>query len=256
MLDLLRRVAARSDLFAFNVVRRDRWVAARARELPAGTKVLDVGAGSAPYRHLFGHCDYRTQDLVPLKPEQLRFGGYSDIDYVSDATAIPAPDASFDCILCTEMLEHHPDPIGVIHEMARLLGSGGRVILTAPLGSGLHQEPYHFYGGFTPWWYRQFLGEAGFDSIEIEANEGSFRYFSQESIRFARTTIPFRHLPMLVSLAWLPFWLLLLPWLCLLIPLAASVLDRYDRERRFTIGYHVTAVRSDREDPASGRAAP
>lgn len=243
MLDFIRRRAARSPLFAFNVVLRDRWVALRAAELPAGTRVLDVGAGSAPYRALFTHCAYRTQDLAPLRPDQLRFGGYGEIDYVSDATDIPAPDASFDCVLCTEMIEHHPQPVRVVNEFARLLAPGGRLLLTAPLGSGVHQEPHHYYGGFTPWWYQRFLSEAGFEQIRVEANQGSFRFFAQEAIRFAATTLPFRRLPLLPSLLWAPFWLLLLPVLCGLIPVAAALLDRYDREQRFTIGYHVTAVR-------------
>ena len=33
--------------------------------------------------------------------------------------------------------------------------------ITAPLGSGLHQLPFHFYGGYTPEWYRRFTKEAG-----------------------------------------------------------------------------------------------
>ncbi|HBH80922.1 MAG TPA: SAM-dependent methyltransferase, partial [Nitrospira sp.] len=41
----------------------------------------------------------------------------------------------------------------------------------------------HYYGGYTPWWYRRFLMAAGFEQIEIEANEGSFRFFGQESLR-------------------------------------------------------------------------
>lgn len=243
MLDFIRRRAARSPLFAFNVVLRDRWVASRAAELPAGARVLDVGAGSAPYRGLFAHCAYRTQDLAPLRPDQLRFGGYGEIDFVSDATEIPTPDGSFDCVLCTEMLEHHPHPIRVVTEFARVLTPGGRLLLTAPLGSGIHQEPHHYYGGFTPWWYRRFLAEAGFDDICVEANCGSFRFFSQEALRFAASTTPFRRLPLMPSLLWTPCWIALLPVLCGLIPIAAALLDKHDREQRFTIGYHVTAVR-------------
>jgi hypothetical protein len=51
-------------------------------------------------------------------------------------------------------------------------------------------------------------------------------------------------MPWLAELVWAPLWLLLLPVLGLLIPLACAVLDRYDREPRFTVGYHVTAARS------------
>ena len=71
MRNWLRRHLAQSELFSFNIVRRDRWIVAQAAQLPVGTKVLDVGAGSCPYREQFAHCQYRTQDLVPLRADQL-----------------------------------------------------------------------------------------------------------------------------------------------------------------------------------------
>ena len=108
-------------------------------------------------------------------------------------------------------------------------------------GSGIHQEPHHYYGGFTPYWYQRFLAQSGFQEIQIEANAGSFKFFSQESLRFLATTRPFARMPFLPSLLWLPFWLLLLPILGGLIPLACHRLDRYDRAQQFTVGYHVTA---------------
>jgi SAM-dependent methyltransferase len=174
----------------------------------------------------------------------LRHGGYGKIDYVSDAAAIPVPNASFDAVLCTEVLEHVPDPVAVVQELARVLRPGGKLLLTAPLGSGIHQEPHHYYGGFTPYWYHRFLGQVGFCDIQIEPNSGSFMFFSQESLRFLLTTRPFARLPPLPSLFWLPVWLCLLPVLGGMIPLICRSLDRYDHERRFTVGYHVTATRA------------
>jgi SAM-dependent methyltransferase len=229
---------------AFNLRNRDRWIAEEAAKLPAGSKVLDIGAGSAPYRALFSHCDYKTQDFAQLRDDQLRDGGYARIDIVSEASTIPVPDASFDAVICTEVLEHVPEPIAVVREFGRVTTPGGRLILTAPLGSGIHQEPYHFYGGYTPYWYRRFLREAGFDSIVIIANAGTLRHVAQETIRFVDITRPFGlKAPWYVQLLWLPFWLLLAPILAIAVPLAAKLLDGFDKEQRFTVGYHVTAVR-------------
>ncbi len=45
----------------------------------------------------------------------------SRIDLVSDITAIPAPDSTFDAILCSEVLEHVPEPTHALDEFARLL---------------------------------------------------------------------------------------------------------------------------------------
>lgn len=244
MLKTLKRALATSDLLAFNLRNRDRWIAEQAKRVPAGSRVLDVGAGSAPYRPLFAHCDYKTQDFAQLKDEQLRYGGYAPIDFVSDADAIPIPDASVDVVLSTEVLEHVPEPIAVVMEFGRILAPGGRLILTAPLGSGIHQEPYHFYGGYTPYWYERFLSQAGFEAVSVEPNAGSLRHVGQETIRFAQLTRPFGFAaPWYVHLLWFPFWLLLAPILALGVPLAASVLDKFDSERRFTVGYHVTAIR-------------
>ena len=243
MLRHLRRRLAHSSLFAFNPIFRDRWVRARAAETPAGARVLDVGAGSCPYRNAFSHCRYETQDFTQLTPEQLRYGGYGRIDYVCDASAIPVPDGSFDAVLCTEMLEHVPDPVAVVRELGRVLRPGGRLMLTAPLGSGIHQEPYHFVGGFTPFWYQRFLTEAGFQDITVEANGGSLLFFGQESIRFMRSTRPFKDLPASTSLWWAPLWLALLPILGVLIPAVTHLLDRHDGAQRQTVGYHVTAVK-------------
>ena len=238
MLERLKR----SRLLAFNLVNRDAWVAEQARLLPPGTKVLDVGAGSCAYRGLFSHCEYKTQDFQQLHGNQLRDGGYGEIDYVCDAAQIPVPDGSFGAIVCTEVLEHVPEPVKVIAEFSRILKSGGRIILSAPLASGIHQEPHHYYGGYTPYWYGKFLPEQGFSNITIVANAGFFKFFSQESLRFLQFSRPFRlRMPVLVELLWLPVWVLLVPFLGLFIPLVCDYLDRFDVEKRFTVGYHVTA---------------
>jgi SAM-dependent methyltransferase len=243
-MSFLRTWLKNSRVFNHNLVNRDHWIGRQAAMLPAGSRVLDVGAGSVPYRAWFSHCDYKTQDFARLPDAQLRDQGYGEIDYISDATAIPVPNASFDAILCAEVLEHLPEPIKAINEFARILRPGGRLILTAPLGSGIHQEPHHFYGGYTEFWYRRFLHEAGFRDITVAPNDGSFMFFAQESIRFVRTTRPGRlGMSPLAEAVWTPLWGVGALWLGIVVPLACRYLDRFDRERRFTVGYHVTAVR-------------
>lgn len=241
----LRKVFLGSSVYNFNLVERDRWVKAQAKTIPAGSRILDVGAGSCPYRPIFSHCRYETHDATPLAPDQLRDKeGYGTINYVSDATAIPVANESFDAVLCTEVLEHVPEPIRVVNELHRILRPGGVLLLTAPLGSGLHQEPYHFYGGYTPYWYATFLQRAGFETVEVVPNGGFFKHYGQEGIRFCKLASPFAlSAPLLLRLVWAPFWLLLSIWTFALGPIVCWYLDRFDRSREFTIGYHVRAVR-------------
>jgi len=233
-----------AQIFNYNVLNRDAWIANQAKLLPQGTRILDAGAGSCPYRDFFDHCEYKAQDFASLSNEQLSGGKYGQIDYVCDIASIPVPDASFDAILCSEVLEHLPEPVSVIQEFFRILKPGGKLILTAPLGSGIHQEPYHFYGGYTPYWYQKFLGDTGLEEINIEANCGSLKACGQETLRFIRLSHPFKlGLPFWAKLAWTPIWILLAPFLGIAVPVAAHFLDHFDKEQRFTIGYHITATK-------------
>ncbi len=226
----------------FNQAGRDAWVARKAAGLPAGARVLDAGAGICRYRPLFRHCDYVAQDFCAVREKNW---GYEQVDIASDVCAIPLPDASVDAVLCTEVLEHVPDPAGAVAEFSRLLKPGGRLWLTAPLGSGLHQQPYHFYGGFTPHWYRRFLPMHGFDVVSIEPNGGFFALYGQETARmhailFDRAGSRWRR-----ALRW-PVAALAFPLLRVAAPLLFNALDGLDGTRDFTAGYFVDAVRRER----------
>lgn len=235
-------------IFRFGSYQRDRWVEEQAQQVAAGSKVLDVGAGPCRYRPFFSHCDYKTQDFCQYEGSSIgpmadvgRWS-YGQIDYVCDATSIPVPAGSFDVVLCTEVLEHVPEPIKVVKECGRILRSGGKLLLTAPLTSGLHQEPYHYYGGYTPYWYRHFLAEAGLEQIKVTPNGGFFKHYGQESQRFSALIDP-RRIHGIAKVLLLPLWLLTLPFFRLLLPLACYYLDQLDTHRGFTVGYHVTAIR-------------
>lgn len=183
--------AQRLDALAnFSARFREDWIAKQATALPPGTRVLDAGAGQCPYRHYFAHTDYKTQDFAQYKGTitglQQEQWNYPELDYISDIATIPVPDAAFDVIVCTEVLEHVSQPILALQEFARLLAPGGRLLLTAPLGSGLHQQPYHFYGGFTPHFYTTFLNQFGFDIIAIVPIGGLLGHLNQECLRTVR----------------------------------------------------------------------
>jgi len=127
----------------------------------------------------------------------------------------------------------------------RVLCVGGKLLLSAPLGCHLHQEPYIFYGGFTPYWYRHFLAEAGLEIETIEANRGFFSFFAQEGLRFSALIDPRRtaHTGLVLWVGLVVLWIVTLPLLRVLFPLLASSLDRLGLYEKATVGYHVVAVK-------------
>jgi ubiquinone/menaquinone biosynthesis C-methylase UbiE len=221
------------EIHNFNQRDRDRWVIAKAKTVPTGSTILDVGAGTCPYKQYFSHCNYKTHDFKKYHGVMLgNTTEYGKIDYESDINNIPVPDESFDVILCTEVLEHVPEPIRALEEMVRIVKPGGRIFLTAPLGSGLHQLPYHYYGGYTPEWYKHFAEKHKLTVNEIVPNGGYFRLLAQESARVSWTWDQHKHLhgdkaQLIYQLfsEWIPRYLFYLEDNCFI--------------DQFTVGYHV-----------------
>jgi SAM-dependent methyltransferase len=231
-------------LFAFNRIGRNRWVEVHAARIPRDAVVLDVGAGDCPHRALFDRCTYIAQDFKRLDPQKLQGrGGYGSIGIASDVAAIPMRDHVVDVILCTEVLEHVPDPISSVREFGRLLRPGGILLLTAPLRSGLHQLPFHFYGGYTPEWYKKFLVQAGFAEFTIEPAFGILRSFAEDGLRVLVFLSPVGSLSRTARLLVFPLWLILLPLLGILFPLVGAALDRLDTQPDISGGYRIVAVR-------------
>ena len=145
-----------SQIFRGNATYRHTWVKDQLEKILPGMKILDVGCGGQPYKKYCNHFVYKAHDFAKLDAStQINEGRYGLLDYISDISHIPERDCCFDVVLNTEVLEHVPNPIEAVKEMARLLRPGGKLILTAPLGSFMHQKPYHFYGGFSRFWYEK-----------------------------------------------------------------------------------------------------
>jgi len=175
-----------------NELNRQAWLEETLAALPAGYRILDAGAGELKNRQYCSHLEYVSQDFCQYKG--LTKGGVNEglqskkwdtsrIDLVSDITDIPAPDASFDAILCSEVLEHVPEPTHALDEFARLLRPGGKLILTAPFASLVHMAPYHYCSGFSRYWYEYHLVRRGFQIVELTPNGDWFAYAKQELTR-------------------------------------------------------------------------
>ncbi|MEM7682289.1 MAG: class I SAM-dependent methyltransferase [Planctomycetota bacterium] len=172
-----------------NEATRNHWVRAQLASLPSGARLLDAGAGMQPYRDDCAHLDYVTQDFAQYDGQgdgrggQVKGWSNRGIDWACDITALPTEDASFDAVLCTEVLEHVPDPVAAIRELCRVLKPSGVLLITAPFVSNTHFSPYHFCTGFNRSFYETHLQQAGLEIERLEANGGFFDLVSQEVSR-------------------------------------------------------------------------
>jgi ubiquinone/menaquinone biosynthesis C-methylase UbiE len=169
-----------------NEFQRIKFLKKALAETPAHQKILDAGAGELQFKKFCNHLNYVAQDFAQYNGQGdgkgLQTGNWdqSKLDIISDITNIPEPDASFDAILCVEVLEHLPNPVLALQEFSRLLRSGGKLIITAPFCSLTHFAPYHFSTGFNSYFYETHLSIYGFEIIEIERNGNFFEYLAQE----------------------------------------------------------------------------
>jgi ubiquinone/menaquinone biosynthesis C-methylase UbiE len=172
------------------------WIEETLKKIPEGLTILDAGAGESQFKKFCSHLKYIAQDFGQYTGEGnagLQTGTWdnSKLDIVSDIVNIPLPDQAVDAIMCTEVLEHIPDPNGAIKEFARLVKPGGYLLITAPFASLTHFAPYHFSTGLSRFYYEKHLAENGFEIQNLQLNGNFFEYMAQENRRIKSVALKY-----------------------------------------------------------------
>lgn len=196
----------------------DRFIVAHA----SSGSTLDLGAQTGPYA---AHFPRRVAVDIKSGP---------GVQVVGDALALPFAEASFDVVLCTEMLEHVAEPQRAIDEMQRVLRPGGVLLLTTRFLFPIHDAP-HDYFRYTKYGLRHLLRR--FDIVELR----------EETTAVGSLAVLMQRLGMQAeTLGWTPFRAAWLFGARLVHPFSFLITREFGDSRRLTpetgimtSGYHV-----------------
>lgn len=141
-------------------------------------RILDVGCGLKPYESILREngATYLGFD----NPVTLESAGHTATraDLFGDNLNLPFAAASFDTVVCTQVIEHSPEPGRLVGEIARVLEPGGHLLLSGPMTWPLHEEPYDFFR-FTHHGLRHLLTSAGLEVVTLASRGGGFATLGQ-----------------------------------------------------------------------------
>ena len=100
-------------------------------------RVLDVGCGQKPYYPFF----------APYASEYVGVDAYENAaaDLVGPVEALPIETATYDLVLCNQVLEHCDDPILAVRELNRVAVPGGWVLASTHGVTVYHPSPGDYW---------------------------------------------------------------------------------------------------------------
>ncbi len=145
-----------------------RWLREQAIEAHAALgryRVLDVGCGEKPYEPLFAPYAAAYVGVDPVDNPRAELRGF-----VED---LPVADASFDVVLCNQVLEHCDDPAKAVSELRRVTAPGGRVLLSTHGVMAYHPSPTDYWRWTHAGLEKLFADNGAWASVRVTPASGT-----------------------------------------------------------------------------------
>jgi len=133
--------------------------------LPAAGKPLRIYEASAGAAYLSRELADKGHDVLVSNYQLQNTPGVREVQADLNKP-LPFADASFDVILCREVIEHVESVPHTLREFHRILAPGGRLVLTFPNRLQVRSRLYHLFSGF----YRGMASPINLDVIFGEAH--------------------------------------------------------------------------------------
>lgn len=95
-----------------------------------GEKVLDIGCGDGAFLKRAAQIGWEAWGVEPDAKAAASLSGFKVLQ--GSLPNVPLPDASFDYITLSHVIEHLHDPVAALKEIHRLLKPGGKVWVATP----------------------------------------------------------------------------------------------------------------------------
>ncbi len=186
-------------------------------------KLLDVGCGTMPYKTIF----------LPKVSKYIGIDKYSVVaDIKKDFLKANIFSKSYDTVLCTQVLEHTPEPQKFLEKINKVLKKNGVLILTVPFTGYLHEVPHDYYR-YSIYGLRYMLKSANFRIVYIKTEGNWISSIGQEIISYLEPTYN-RFLLKYPKL-------LLQLFILMLIKASSRLPERFRKSKYSTINYIVVA---------------
>jgi SAM-dependent methyltransferase len=141
------------------------WLREEAARRPHPYRVLDVGCGVKPYFPFFEPyaSEYVGVDVVENPAADLQ----------GAVESLPVEDASFDLVLCIQVLEHADDPARAVHELRRVVAPGGAVLASTHGVQVYHPAPVDLWRWTHTGLDRLFRENADWSSLSVRPSSGT-----------------------------------------------------------------------------------